>query len=641
MRTCVADLEANGLLDEADTLYCGVFYDTESKHTFKFHCRQPDFPNNLLNFMDECKELIMHNGLQFDFPLLKKLCNYEYKGKKTDTLVLSRLFRNSRPLPPTAPKYLWKKQHSVEAWAWRFGLQKPEIEDWSKFTWDMLHRCSEDVVIQTKIYEQLMKEQQEHNWSSAVPMTLKLFEILGEQERYGWLFDKEHADKSLRFLDRWVGKIDKVLLNHLPLICIPEESKVKGEYKHVAKPFTVRGTYVSRVEQWLASVRSDWPDANIRGPFSRIYFRQIDTSKRAEVIPFLLKEGWIPELWNEKDGKRTSPKLSYKDPFNGLSGKVGRLVGRKFQCLHRASVIRGWIDVVGEDGRIHAFVSGIAATGRLTHGGVVNVPNAESFFGKWMRRCFICREGFCIVGTDSAGCQNRMLAGRVGDPFFTETLINGSKEEKTDIHNVNAKAINSLVLERHSIRLGITRGSSKNLNYGTLFGASDGKIGQMVGYGKAVGVTVKEAIFSVAPGFKQLVEGIQKEWRSHAKKRRNRWGGWEFYNGWITGLDGRPIFIDSEHKLLVFLLQSDEAIMMSTAYCMLYRRAHERGWKHGVDWGFLIFMHDEYQCEVREDIAEEFAKVAEQCIVDAGKWYKIQCEHQGDSDIGYNWYETH
>ena len=43
-------------------------------------------------------------------------------------------------------------------------------------------------------------------------------------------------------------------------------------------------------------------------------------------------------------------------------------------------------------------------------------------------------------------------------------------------------------------------------------------------------------------------------------------------DGWITGLDGRPIFLSSEHMILVYMLQSDEAICMAGAYTMLYNR---------------------------------------------------------------------
>lgn len=174
-----------------------------------------------------------------------------------------------------------------------------------------------------------------------------------------------------------------------------------------------------------------------------------------------------------------------------------------------------------------------------------------------------------------------------------------------------------------------------------MFGASDNKLGMMVGGGKEAGERVRTALLSVSAGFSRLVEALLQEWRGNAKRRVNKWGKVEYYDGWVIGLDGRPIMIAAEHTILVYLLQSDEAIMMAKAYTMLYHRAEERGWRHGRDWGYLIWYHDEYQCEVREDIAEEFAKVAEVCIRDAGLYYKIACPHKGESEIGENWYETH
>lgn len=174
-----------------------------------------------------------------------------------------------------------------------------------------------------------------------------------------------------------------------------------------------------------------------------------------------------------------------------------------------------------------------------------------------------------------------------------------------------------------------------------MFGASDAKLGRMVGKAAEAGTKIREALLSISPGFQQLVESLTKEWRSHAKRRTNKWNKLEFYDGWVSGLDGRPIFIPKESDILVYVLQSDEAIMMSWAYCMLYKRACDKGWQWGTDWTYLIFYHDEYQAEVRDEIAEEFAELAAQCIVDAGKFYKIACPHEGDSKIGNNWYECH
>lgn len=173
-----------------------------------------------------------------------------------------------------------------------------------------------------------------------------------------------------------------------------------------------------------------------------------------------------------------------------------------------------------------------------------------------------------------------------------------------------------------------------------MFGASDRKLGAMVGEGAEVGSRIRQALLSVSAGFQKLVEGLTQEWRANAKKRMNRWGRVEYYRGWVTGLDGRPIFIESEHAILVYVLQSDEAIMMSAAYCMFNKELAKR-YKWGEDYGVVNWNHDEYTVECRKEIAEEVAKLAESCIVRAGEFYKINCPHKGEASIGLNWYEIH
>ena len=126
-----------------------------------------------------------------------------------------------------------------------------------------------------------------------------------------------------------------------------------------------------------------------------------------------------------------------------------------------------------------------------------------------------------------------------------------------------------------------------------------------------------------------------------AKKQYNpKWNKTEWRNGWIRGLDGRPIHIDSEHKILVFMLQSDEAIMMAAAYVLANKRLRAK-YTYKEQFGFVCWYHDEYTIECDVDIAEDVAAIAEQCIVDAGKFYNINCPHEGEAAIGRDWYSIH
>lgn len=630
-RKVCGDLEANGLLKEATKVWCGVFKDINTGEKFVF---RPNQIQDMLSFLDTVDVLIGHNIIGYDLPLLRKLHSYKFKGKIVDTLIMSRVLKDNRPLPHNCPRGERIGPHSVEAWGYRLGREKPEHEEWGFFSEEMLHRCSEDVEIQIGILNALSEEMRGFKWGPAFRLTFKVFEILQRQEEYGWLVDRAHVEKSIHMLTHFIERIDKALITRLPYRLRIDEAKAKGVLKYVAAPFSISGALQGRVYSWCAD--NGVSPSSIAGPFSRISFERVSLDSNKETKEFLLQLGWEPEFWNTNDaGEKTSPKLSGDDPFHGIQGSLGRLIAKRVQCRHRRSQLEGWLNNIEEDGRIRGRVTGLATTGRAKHSKVVNVPGADAFFGKYMRKTFICKEGFRIVGTDSAGCQNRMLAARVGDPVFTNILINGKKEDGTSIHHINKKAIKDVAGRD------VSYGLAKGLNYAFMFGASDNKLGKMVNGTAADGAQIRKALLSVSAGFQTLVEELTAEWRRNAKRRKNKWGKIEYHNGWVTGLDGRPIFIESEHTILVYVLQSDEAIMMQGAYVLLYDRAEKRGWKHGEDWGYLIWYHDEFQAEVREDIAEEFAKLAEQCIADAGKIFNIACPHEGDSGIGKNWYETH
>ncbi len=79
MTTYVFDLEADGFLDKATVVHCGVFLSLDWKEYHKFYPgSHPDYIKSMLEFMDKADCLIGHNVHGYDFPLLKKLHGYDY-----------------------------------------------------------------------------------------------------------------------------------------------------------------------------------------------------------------------------------------------------------------------------------------------------------------------------------------------------------------------------------------------------------------------------------------------------------------------------------------------------------------------------------------------------------------------------------
>jgi DNA polymerase I-like protein with 3'-5' exonuclease and polymerase domains len=99
--------------------------------------------------------------------------------------------------------------------------------------------------------------------------------------------------------------------------------------------------------------------------------------------------------------------------------------------------------------------------------------------------------------------------------------------------------------------------------------------------------------------------------------------------------------VRSAHASLNTLLQSAGAIQMKRALVILDNNLQALGLVPGVNYEFVVNVHDEWQIEVDEDKAELVGKEAQDAIRLAGEYYKFRCPLAGNSVVGTNWAETH
>jgi hypothetical protein len=157
---------------------------------------------------------------------------------------------------------------------------------------------------------------------------------------------------------------------------------------------------------------------------------------------------------------------------------------------------------------------------------------------------------------------------------------------------------------------------------------------------KDVGGEIREALREVFPAKAALIDKVTAEWEGNAKVRVNRWGKKEYYNGWIKGLDGAPIYIASGHAVLVYAVQSDEAVYMSAVYNLAHKYLAKR-FKWGEDYLVVCWYHDEVTVECRDEIKEEVAAILESAFAAATKYFKLKVPQIGEASIGKNWLEVH
>lgn len=624
----VFDVEANGFLRQATKIHCFVFSDLKKQQVVKFYPHQIE---EAIEYLLSCDVVIGHNILEYDLPLIERLYGVKYKGVKVDTLIMSRLLNPKRLLPPNA-KDRKAGPHSLYAWGVRCGIDKPEHEDWENFSEDMMHRCAEDVSINVTTYHMLMEEAEGWDWVNGFKLSFKFFENIYRQAEYGWKFDVEWANWCIQTLEKRFNRIDKAVIPRLPNVLDILEVKKEGERQWLKKPFLKSGKISDAVKNYAE--RNGLGEeflSSVCGPFSRVLFRKVDMGSGEETKNFLLSLGWEPLEWNTDDtGAKTSPKLSKDDPFEGLNSGVGRLIARRVQYRHRQSALKGLLELVREDGSISSEASGVTDTFRLKHKNIVNIPAAKSLFGWQMRRCFVAREGMVLVSTDSDSCQLRMLGARIRNQDYIEALVSGDKSKGTDLHSMTKK-IGDLE----------SRDTAKSVIYCLLFGGGDTKLGKTAKK-PGQGADLRQKLYRGFDGLGEHVADLERQWTATAQRQYNKaMRRMELVNGKIRGLDGRPITVPFKHQLLVYELQSDEAIMMEAAYNKAIADLEKAGLVWGTDFGGVCHYHDEFTIECKPEYAEFVKEVSENAISWAGKFYGILCPHKGDGKIGRNWYEVH
>jgi len=141
----VFDIEADGLYDYVTQMWCIVTKDIDTQEVNKYH--GDTLIDGVFALLD-AEILVGHNIINYDIPLLKKLGYVEegFSFKTFDTFMYSSLLNPDRG------------GHGLDAWGKRLKRYKPAHEDWSQFSEEMLHRCTEDVEINYLVYLELIKE---------------------------------------------------------------------------------------------------------------------------------------------------------------------------------------------------------------------------------------------------------------------------------------------------------------------------------------------------------------------------------------------------------------------------------------------------------------------------------------------------
>ena len=577
MRQLAFDIETDGIV--ATKVHCIVAIDVTTREQFIYRSDKGDL-DGFRDLISEPCELIGHDILGYDVPTLERLMGMEFgQHLLTDSLVLSRLSNPSRI-----------GGHSLKNLSRNTEEEKTHHEDWSVISDDMVEYCVQDVVATIVVYLRLIQELAGFSEES-IRLEHKVQTIVQRQVKRGWRLDTYKCyDLLAELKERKFQLEDEV------------HKRFKPKYKYIKQvvPKVKKDGTTSTVG--LKFLGDQW--TTVHGTFSRVDLTPFNLGSRMQIGEYLKDFGWKPSKFTDK-GHAIVDESVLKD-VKGIPEAT--LIANYLLVQKRIAQISSWVEAMDETTeRVHGYVNtNGAVTGRMTHSSpnMAQVPSVGAEYGKDCRACWIVKDGYKLVGCDASGLELRMLAHYMNDEKYTHEVVDG------DVHTAN----------QHAAGLQ-TRPQAKTFIYAFLYGAGDAKIGSIVEGTAKDGKRLKDKFLANTPKLQVLKDNV-----SDASAR-----------GYLKGLDGRKVYVRSEHAALNTLLQSAGAIIMKKALIILDEYA--KLW--GIDYEFVGNIHDEFQVEVRESQSHEFGRLAVASIQAAGIQLGLRCPLDGEYKVGNNWADTH
>lgn len=376
----------------------------------------------------EAPIIIGHNITRFDVPVLERILGIKIKAKIVDTLALSwSLFPE-------------RNQHGLEEWGEDLGIKKPEIIVWDdpNLLPEYIHRCEEDVKINTKLWNKIWKllmrlydDDEKKAWEYIDYISFKM-DCAREQERSKWKLDIDTCKKAFDELSLKKEEATLALIEVMPKV--PQMVKKSRP----SKPFKKDGSYSEYGARWFHLLRQNNLPEDYDGVVEVVNgYEDGNPASNPQLKKWLFDCGWKPITFKykkEDDGTtRKIPQINLEHG-GGICPSVQHLYEHhpEFKLLeglgvvsHRVSILAGFLDNVDPAGFVPAQISGLTNTLRFKHKTIVNLPKVGKLYAKDIRGSLIAPEGMELCGSDMSGLEDRLKQHYIypHDPDFVNEML--------------------------------------------------------------------------------------------------------------------------------------------------------------------------------------------------------------------------
>jgi hypothetical protein len=637
----VVDIECDGLLDTLTKLHVlSACYYSENNKWEIISTNDSARIQNLVGNPDNV--IVGHNFIGYDKPALEKL-GYEFKAQVIDTLGLSWYLYNEH------------LKHGLESWGERFGVPKPEIEDWENLTYeDYKHRCEEDVKINTNLWVKMLSLLTElYEDRNTIISVIKYFtfkmECLRYQEENKVLIDIEKCKENLGILESIIEEKNEQLKKVMPKV--PKYSVRKKP----ANPFKKDGSLSAAGERWFdllekANLPSDY-DGELK---EVVKYDEPNPASDQQMKDYLTSLGWTPKFF--KDGANGKvPQL--RDDDKNLCPNIQKLIAIKPElealdglsvASHRAGYLKAFLKYADKDGYAIARCNGFAKTIRLKHSNpFVNLPKPTAQYGEYVRSVMIAPPGKVLIGSDVSSLEDKtkQIAIYSYDPDYVEQMNVKGWDAHLDIGErsglLNSEEIKFFKwfkskdkkqedcpeiylnfseedMSKEYVRLSKKRAVAKTVNYAATYGAGASKISE------SAGIQLREA--------KNVLETYwERNWsvKQYAEDRETK------------QVDGKTWVYNPYSKLWLYL--TSEHIKFSACNQNAGVKMFDLWIYFMINEGLkpIAQFHDEVLLCVDEDKAEWAEKTLHKCMENVNNLLGYPIKLEVDVQVGRTYADVH
>lgn len=350
---------------------------------------------------------------------------------------------------------------------------------------------------------------------------------------------------------------------------------------------------------------------------------EINLNSPKQVSELLFEKLELPVIKKTKTGYSTDSSVLEALDQKDLSPIPGLLLQYRELGKLLSTYVKTLPDLVhSKDKRLHThFNQHVAATGRLSS----NNPNLQNIpirteLGRKIRKAFVPRKGFVLLGADYSQVELRLLAHFSEDPTMVEAFNNGE-----DIHRQTASEIMGVNLKEVTSD---ERSKAKAVNFGLMYGQSSfGLAGQLK-------ISRKEAKDYITRYFEKFSR--VKAYLDGLKERAEE-------SGYAVTMSGRKRFLPdiysknrtvksmAERVAINSPIQGTAADILKMAMIEIDKRLLEQK----LETKMLLQVHDELIFEVPEKEVDTISELVKDCMENV---VKLNVPLVVDMGTGKDWY---